>query len=238
MGLSQNACSLQPQGIQPHIAPRLPRQPPCQLGACFLRLLLFSPGPLVFPAGLTWHIAGHGSGGRAGRCRAASCCRPDRGFGDGQPCPDSSHPSQAADEVQSAGGRTGEGRVSRQLAGVASHSRFRAALLLSDWCLSRCRSPNVRRPGRLVSAAKGPHVSNSPRRGFAQREADWRHGPGGSLPPLANSAARPILFRPLLASRVSGPILTAVPVGAEMPGWGLSCEARSMARAGCELEKC
>ena len=78
----------------------------------------------------------------------------------------------ATAEVQSAGGHTGEGRELRQLAGMASHSRFRAVLLLSGWCLSRCRSPRVRKPGRLVSAAKGPHVSSSPRRGFAQRGAD------------------------------------------------------------------
>ena len=129
----------------------------------------------------------------------------------------------ATAEVQSAGGETGEGRVLRQLAGVASHSRYKAALLLSDWCMSRCRSSNVRRPGRLVSAAKGPHVSNSPRMGFAQRGADWPHGPGGSLPPLATSAMRPMLFRPL-ASRASGPILAAVPVGTEMPGG--ACRAK------------
>ena len=38
----------------------------------------------------------------------------------------------------------------------ASHSRFRAASSLSDW--SSCRSPNLRRSGRLASVAKGPHV--------------------------------------------------------------------------------
>ena len=155
---------------------------PCQLVACLLRLLqllLFSPGPLVFPAGLTRHIAGHGSGSRR---RIPSCIRvagqsARPWFRRWEAVSDSSLPAQAADDGCDRrgpvlwGGYRGR-RVLRQLAGaggagVASHSRFRAALLLSDWCPSCCSSPNVRRPGRLVSAAKGPHVS-SLMRGFAQ----------------------------------------------------------------------